>query len=140
MEALQTAQDRVTDVGGGVVELVEDDTAGLGDDFEGGSREWGRVGLTGGPRLGVHEGMEGFAEKDLGGTVVRRGVEAVDAEGDCAGNNVLVWHGLWVVDILLVEGCCAQDEGREHGINRRADGCGFVGHCNGIGCAWFSCF
>ncbi len=121
VEAPEAAQDRVADVGGGVVELLAGDAgdaAGLGDDAEAvaGHGEGLRVGRGGG---GVRDGGQGGAEERLGRAVVRGRVEGGDAELDRARDDASVGHLRRVADVLVVEGRRAEDQRRQGRVEGR---------------------
>lgn len=61
----------------------------------------------------VNEGrIEGFTQKFFGGTVVGRGIEGADAEGQGAVDNACGWQCVRIWIILIVECRCSADEWR----------------------------
>lgn len=126
MQALKTSQDGVSDPGGGVVELVASYPPCFCDEEDGLALEGDGEGV-GGRGSGVHEAVEGGAEEDFGRAVVGGCVEGFDAEGDGAGDDVAVGHGQGVRDILVVEGCGAEEEWGQGGRDGRVR----FGGCHG---------
>lgn len=64
--------------------------------------------------------VESVAEKQLGGAVVWGGVEGVDTKFEGAGDDGLVGHAAWVVDVLDIKGGSTEDERGDEGGNGRA--------------------